>query len=53
MKNENLYYMNKNTGEVTKNHSEAVQWYNEGDEVAIIDWSECLQEWITRCEWVH
>ena len=28
-------YVNRSTGEVTESHSEAMEWYREGDEVEI------------------
>ena len=46
-----IHYMNKTTGEVTDSHSIAMGWYRGHDEVALIDWSEALGEWIERGYW--
>lgn len=48
-----INYMNCETGEVTKLHSEAMEWYRAGVEIALIDYSETLQEWVERMRWVH
>lgn len=46
------YYKNKTTGEVTDNHSKAVEWYKK-DEIEVWYFSECLCEWVCGIEWVH
>lgn len=51
MKN-SIHYLNLSTGEVTNDHALAMIWYNELNEIALIDWSESLQEWIERGRWV-
>lgn len=48
-----INYMNCETGEVTKLHNEAMEWYRAGAEIALIDYSEVLQEWVERMRWVH
>lgn len=50
MKN-HIHYMNKTTGEVTNDHAIAMSWYRERNEIALIDWSETLGEWIERGSW--
>jgi hypothetical protein len=49
----NITYMNCETGEVTEPHSKAMEWYREGVEIALMDYSEVLGEWIERMRWVH
>jgi hypothetical protein len=46
-------YVNKTTGEYTLSQKEAMEWYRNGDEIAVITWSETLQDLVTRVEWVH
>ena len=48
-----INYMNKSTGELTESHAIAMEWYRDGDEVALIDWSDTLGEWIERGYWAH
>ena len=48
-----INYMNCETGEITKLHSEAMEWYRAGAEIALIDYSETLREWVERMRWVH
>ena len=48
-----IYYMNKTTGEATSDMKLAMQWYREGDEVALLDWSESREEWLERGYWAH
>lgn len=48
-----INYINMSTGEVTENHSTAMEWYREGDEISIVSWSDVCQEWIERLQWVH
>lgn len=35
MKRLNLWYMNTRTGEITRNHTEAVGWFREGTDVEL------------------
>ena len=46
-------YVNKTTGDYTLSQKEAMEWYRNGDEIAVITWSETLQDLVTRVEWVH
>ena len=48
-----IYYVNKTTGEATPDMKLAMQWYREGDEVALLDWSESREEWLERGYWAH
>ena len=50
---EMINYINMSTGEVTENHNTAMEWYREGDEISIVSWSDVLQDWIERLQWVH
>lgn len=49
----NINYMNRSTGELTDRHSVAMDWYNDGAEVALITYSDLLGEWIERGIWEH
>jgi hypothetical protein len=46
-------YINTQTGELTTNQKEAMEWYREGIEVEVWTWSETLQEMVNRVTWVH
>ena len=48
-----VMYMNCETGEVTEIHAEAMAWYREGIEVALMQYSEVLGETVERMRWVH
>ena len=48
-----ITYMNCTTGEVTENHSKAMEWYRTGAQIDLIDWSDTLNCWVTRGSWVH
>ena len=48
-----LHYQNKTTGELITNHNTAMEWYRAGDEVALLDFSETLGEWVERGYWAH
>lgn len=49
----NITYMNCETGEITEIHADAMEWYRSGVEVALIDYSETLGEWLERGRWIH
>jgi hypothetical protein len=53
MKQNETNYINTQTGELTTNHNEAMEWYREGIEVEVWTWSETLQEMVNRVTWVH
>ena len=44
--------MNKETGEITQYHEVAMIWFRKRHDVALMDWSETLGEWVQRGEWV-
>lgn len=44
--------MNAETGEITTSHKEAMDWYRTHINVKLIDWSDALNEWVERGEWV-
>ena len=46
-------YLNKSTGEIITNQAQALNWYREGNEVAVWSWSETLQKMVERVVWVH
>lgn len=48
-----ITYMNCETGEITEIHKDAMEWYRAGVEVALMDYSETLGEWIERGRWIH
>ena len=48
-----IYYINDKNGEATSSHAEAMEWYREGAEIAIMDYSETLEQWVERLRWVH
>ena len=48
-----INYINMSTGEITENHNTAMEWYRKGDEISIVSWSDVLQDWIERLQWVH
>lgn len=48
-----LLYMSKTTGECWESREKAMEAYRAGDEIAVLDWSEALEEWVNRCDWVH
>ena len=47
MKKREQYFINLTTGEITENHTQAVEWYRAGDNVAI------ELDGVIRCTWVH
>lgn len=49
----NLTYMSTLTGECVTTHKEAMELFNAGHDINIIDWSETLGEWICRMIWEH
>lgn len=53
MKQNETNYINTQTGELTTNHNEAMEWYREGIEVEVWTWSETLGEMVNRVTWVH
>ena len=53
MKQNETNYINTQTGELTTNQKEAMEWYREGIEVEVWTWSETLQEMVNRVTWVH
>ena len=48
-----IYYINDKSGEATSNHAEAMEWYRTGAEIALMDYSETLGQWVERLRWVH
>jgi len=48
-----LWYMNEETGEITENHWEAVEWFNEGVNVTLIKYQEPIRQWVQVCTWEH
>lgn len=44
-----IFYMNKTTGEITFEHSEAVAWYSSGANVGIMNGRNNKE----ICEWFH
>jgi len=46
-------YMNCTTGELVNSHAIAMDWYRDGDEVALISYSDTLGEWVERGRWEH
>ena len=53
MKQNETNYIHTQTGELTTNQKEAMEWYREGIEVEVWTWSETLQEMVNRVTWVH
>jgi hypothetical protein len=46
-------YLNTQTGELTLDQSEAMEWYRNGAEVEVWSWSETLQTMVNRVTWVQ
>lgn len=40
------YYLNRDTGEITEDHTTAVGWYREGSEVEIWKNGRCVLTWV-------
>lgn len=49
----NVNYMNRTTGELTDRRHIAMEWYNDGNEVSLITYSEVAGEWLERGRWEH
>ena len=47
-----ITYMDCETGEITENHEIAMIWYRKRHNIALMDYSETLGEWVKRGEWV-
>ena len=46
-------YMSKQTGECWETKDAAKTAYRAGHDIAVLDWSETLDQWVVRCEWEH
>lgn len=46
------YYRNKRTGEITRLHPKAMEWYRAKDEVQVWYFSDTLGQWVCGLEWV-
>ena len=53
MTKRHITYMNCDTGEITDCHAIAMEWYRDNIEVALLDFSEVLNEWVERGRWIH
>lgn len=47
-----LYYMNESTGEITDNHKEAVQWFNNGNNIELDKVDPSTGELLKCSEWI-
>ena len=48
-----VIYMSKSTGECWESKDKAMEAYRAGDEIRLMDWSDTLDCWVCRGEWVH
>ena len=46
-----LWYMNETTGELIDNHSHAMSWFNQGNNIVLLQ--ERGGEWVKRGSWEH
>ena len=46
-----LWYMNETTGELIDNHNHAMMWFNQGENIILLQ--ERGGEWVKRGSWEH
>ena len=49
--NQKLWYMNETTGELIDNHNHAMMWFNQGENITLLQ--NRGGEWVKRGSWEH